>query len=443
MLEPDPEPLQLLLLSIDYVTMLNSVVLLILLICSALVSGAEVAFFSISQTELDSLSEKTKGKSTIVTLLEKPKKLLGTILITNNFINILIVLLFASLGEVFFTGLNYEINFYLFKISVRFLLEIVLVTFLILLFGEVLPKVYATRNSMKFAGFMSKPIAFLNTILTPLSSVLIKLTNIVENRLGNKNNNLSVEKLSQALELTSDDATTKDEQKILEGIVSFGNTETIQIMKPRTDVCAISKDAKFEEVLSIILKNGYSRNPVYEENIDTIIGILYAKDLLAHLNKKKFQWQDLLREPFFVPENKKLDDLLSEFQEKKKHLAVVVDEYGGTSGIVTLEDVIEEIVGDINDEFDDDDLTYSKLDENNYIFEGKITIKDFCKVLDDEEEEKFEEDKGESETLAGFLLEVSGKFPKKGEKINYSNYTFTIEVVDKKRIKQVKVTRNV
>ncbi|OSY87062.1 hemolysin [Tenacibaculum holothuriorum] len=432
-MEPDPEPLQLLLLSIDYVTMLNSVVLLVLLICSALVSGAEVAFFSISSTELDSLSEKTKGKSTVVKLLEKPKKLLGTILITNNFINILIVLLFASLGEVFFKGLSG---------TIKFLVEVVLVTFLILLFGEVLPKVYATRNSMKFAGFMSKPIAFLNAVLTPLSSVLIKLTNIVENRLGNKNNNLSVEKLSQALELTSDDATTKDEQKILEGIVSFGNTETIQIMKPRTDVCAISKDAKFEEVLSIILKNGYSRNPVYEENIDTIVGILYAKDLLAHLNKKKFQWQDLLREPFFVPENKKLDDLLSEFQEKKKHLAVVVDEYGGTSGIVTLEDVIEEIVGDINDEFDDDDLTYSKLDENNYIFEGKITIKDFCRVLDDENEEKFEEDKGESETLAGFLLEVSGKFPKKGEKINYSNYTFTIEVVDKKRIKQVKVTRN-
>lgn len=432
-MEPDPEPLQLLLLSIDYVTMLNSVVLLVLLICSALVSGAEVAFFSISSTELDSLSEKTKGKSTVVKLLEKPKKLLGTILITNNFINILIVLLFASLGEVFFIGLSG---------TIKFLVEVVLVTFLILLFGEVLPKVYATRNSMKFAGFMSKPIAFLNAVLTPLSSVLIKLTNVVENRLGNKNNNLSVEKLSQALELTSDDATTKDEQKILEGIVSFGNTETIQIMKPRTDVCAISKDAKFEEVLSIILKNGYSRNPVYEENIDTIVGILYAKDLLAHLNKKKFQWQNLLRDPFFVPENKKLDDLLSEFQEKKKHLAVVVDEYGGTSGIVTLEDVIEEIVGDINDEFDDDDLTYSKLDENNYIFEGKITIKDFCRVLDDENEDKFEEDKGESETLAGFLLEVSGKFPKKGEKINYSNYTFTIEVVDKKRIKQVKVTRN-
>ena len=432
-MEPEPEPLQLLLLSIDSFAILNCIVLLLLLISSALVSGAEVAFFSISQTELDELSEKTKGKSTVVNLLNNPKKLLGTILITNNFINILIVLLFASLGEVFFKGLLG---------TVKFLVEVVLVTFLILLFGEVLPKVYATRKSLQFAGFIAKPIQALNTILTPLSSILISLTNIIENRLGNKNNNLSVERLSQALELTSEDATTKEEQKILEGIVTFGNTETVQIMKPRTDVCAISEDTDFETVLSIILKNGYSRNPVYKENIDNIIGVLYAKDLLAHLNKKIFDWQSLIREPFFVPENKKLDDLLSEFQEKKKHLAIVVDEYGGTSGIVTLEDVIEEIVGDINDEFDDEDLSYSKLDDNNYIFEGKITIKDFCRVLEDTNEDQFEEDKGESETLAGFILEVSGKFPKKGEKIKYKNYTFTIEVVDKKRIKQVKVTRN-
>lgn len=442
LLEPEPESFHFLFLTIDYSVILSSIALLLLLVSSALISGAEVAFFSISQTELDQLSEKTKGKSTVVKLLEKPKKLLGTILITNNFINILIVLLFASLGNVFFEGLNYNIDFYFFTASVRFLIEIVLVTFLILLFGEVLPKVYATRKTLQFAGFMSKPIAVLNVFLTPLSTVLIKLTNVVETRLGNKNNNLSVEKLSQALELTSDDATTKEEQKILEGIVSFGNTETIQIMKPRTDVCAIEHNANFDEVLSIILKNGYSRNPVYKDNIDNIVGILYAKDLLAHLNKKVYKWQPLIREPFFVPENKKLDDLLSEFQEEKKHLAIVVDEYGGTSGIVTLEDVIEEIVGDINDEFDDDDLTYSKLDENNYIFEGKITIKDFCRVLEDDDEEKFEKDKGESETLAGFLLEVSGKFPKKGEKINYNIYTFTIEVVDKKRIKQVKVTRN-
>lgn len=432
-MDPDPELFLNIYLSINWLTTLNFVVLLVLLTCSALISGTEVAFFSISQIEIDNLSEKSKGKSIVVKLLENPKKLLGTILITNNFINILIVLIFASLGEVLFSELSS---------GVKFFIEVVLVTFLILLFGEVLPKVYATRRSMQFANFMAKPIQLLNTILTPLSSPLIKLTSVVENKLGNKNNNLSVERLSQALELTSDNATTKEEQKILEGIVTFGNTETVQIMKPRTDVCAISDETSYAEVLKIILKNGYSRNPVYHENIDTIVGVLYAKDLLQHLNKTTYKWQSLVREPFFVPENKKLDDLLSEFQEKKKHLAIVVDEYGGTSGIVTLEDVIEEIVGDINDEFDDEDLSYSKLDENNYIFDGKITIRDFCKVLGDDDEEKFEEEKGESETLAGFILEVSGKFPKKGEKINFSNYTFTIEALDKKRIKQVKATRN-
>jgi gliding motility-associated protein GldE len=263
------------------------------LICSALVSGTEVAFFSISQTELDELSSSSKGKSSVVRLLENPKKLLGTILITNNFINILIVLIFSSIGKVLFLGLDYQLDLYLFKVSVLFLVEIVLITFLILLFGEVLPKVYASRKSMQFAGFMAKPIQLLSVLLTPLSTPLIKLTSVVENKLGNKNNNLSVERLSQALELTSSGTTTKEEQKILEGIVSFGNTETVQIMKPRTDVCAIADDSSYEEVLKMILKNGYSRNPVYHENIDTIVGVLYAKDLLEHLGKKDFKWQEL------------------------------------------------------------------------------------------------------------------------------------------------------
>lgn len=432
---------QFLFINFDTTTLINFIALLILLICSALISGTEVAFFSLSQTQLDELSEKTKGESIVVKLLEKPKKLLGTILITNNFINILIVLLFAKLGEVLFANLNYELNFYFFKVSALFLIEIVLITFLILLFGEVLPKVYASRKSLQFANFMAKPVSFLNKLLTPLSSPLISITGLIENKLGNKNNNLSVEKLSQALELTSDNATTKDEQKILEGIVTFGNTETVQIMKPRTDVCAISKDENYEKVLSIILDNGFSRIPVYNESIDNIVGILYAKDLLAHLNEKKFKWQSLLREAFFVPENKKLDDLLVEFREKKNHLAIVVDEYGGTSGIVTLEDVIEEIVGDINDEFDVDDSSYSKIDNNNYIFEGKTTVRDFCRILD-EHEDVFEEEKGESETLAGFILEISGKFPKRNEKVTFKNYTFTIEVLDRKRIKQIRVTRN-
>ncbi|MFC4267747.1 gliding motility-associated protein GldE [Polaribacter marinivivus] len=441
-MDPDPELLLTFLLSFDFLTSINAIVLIVLLICSALISGTEVAFFSLSQSDLNELSNEGKEDNIIVTLLERPRKLLATILITNNFINILIVLLFASLAETLFGDFDYEMNLYFFSLPIRFLIEVILVTFLILLFGEVLPKVYASRNALSFSKLMAKFINFVNLILTPFSLPLITLTKFIEKKLGNKNSNFSVETLSQALELTSEGATTKDEQKILEGIVNFGNTETVQIMKPRIDIFALSDDEEYEVVLDKILKNGYSRNPVYNDSIDNIVGVLYAKDLLAHLNKKNFKWQNLLREAYFVPENKKLDDLLDDFRARKNHLAIVVDEYGGTSGLVTLEDVIEEIVGDINDEFDDDDLQYSKIDENNYIFEGKTTIKDFCKVLDDEDEAIFEEEKGESETLAGFLLEISGRFPKKGEKIIFKNYTFTIEALDKKRIKQIKATRN-
>lgn len=436
-MDPDPEPLFSFFNAIDFMALLNCIALIILLISSALISGTEVAFFSLSQVDIDELSSEDENNIT-VQLVERPKKLLATILITNNFINILIVLLFAALGEQFLGDFEYSIL----GVKVRFLIEVVLITFLILLFGEVLPKVYASRNAVRFASLMSKPVRVLNTVLTPLSSPLINLTNIVEKSLGSKSHIFSVETLSQALELTSKGTTTKSQQKILEGIVTFGNTETVQIMKPRIDIFALSDDESYEAVLEKILKMGYSRNPVYSENIDTIVGVLYAKDLLAHLDKKSFQWQELVREPFFVPENKKLDDLLAEFQEKKNHLAIVVDEYGGTSGLVTLEDVIEEIVGDINDEFDEEDVSYSKIDKNNYLFDGKTNIKDFCRVLDDEDEAIFEQEKGESETLAGLILEISGKFPKRGEEINFKNYTFTVVSLDRKRIKQVKVTRN-
>ena len=268
----------------------------------------------------------------------------------------------------------------------------------------------------------------------------MNLTSIVEKKLSKKQSNLSVEKLSQALELTSSEGRTKDDQKILEGIVSFGNTETIQIMTPRMDIFAISLNEKYNIVLENMIKNGFSRNPVYSESIDDIKGVLYAKDLLPHLSKKEFEWQKLIREAYFVPENKKLDDLLKEFQEKKNHLAIVVDEYGGTSGIITLEDVIEEIVGDISDEFGEDDLTYSKLDDNNFLFDGKTNLKDFYRILDIENNEVFEESKGESETVAGFILEIYGKFPKKKDIIKFENYSFKIESKDHRRIKQVKVT---
>jgi gliding motility-associated protein GldE len=441
-LDPDPEPLILLLSNYNLLNVINALALIFLLFASALISGTEVAFFSLSQTDLNLLSSQTKAENSVVKLLERPRKLLATVLIANNFINILIVLLFATLAENMFGDFDYLLNLYYFQIPIRFLIEVILVTFLILLFGEVLPKIYASRNALSFSRKMAKFINVINTILTPFSMPLIWLTKFIEKNLGNMNTHFNVETLSQALELTSEGATTKDEQKILEGIVNFGNTETVQIMTPRIDIFAISVEEPFEEVLNKILEKGYSRNPVYKDNIDNIIGVLYAKDLLAHLNKTSFKWQTLVRKVFFVPENKKLDDLLDDFRGRKNHLAIVADEYGGTCGLVTLEDVIEEIVGDINDEFDDEDLSYSKIDENNYIFEGKTTIKDFCRVLDDEDEEIFEREKGESETLAGFILEISGKFPKKGEKINFKNYTFTIEALDKKRIKQIKATRN-
>lgn len=432
----DPEPSILLIYlteNFNYWLLLGVGVIILLLLLSALISGAEVAFFSLSLSVLNRASEsKSNNQKTVVTLLKKPQKLLATILISNNFINILIVLVFAYLGEYVFDTISSNV--------LKFLIEAVLVTFLILLFGEVLPKVYATRNSLKFASLMALPLKFLCSTLTFVSLPLMSLTNVIEHKLGKKRSNLSVEKLSQALELTSDEATTKDEQKILEGIVSFGNTETGQIMIPRIDIFALSNKELYKDVITKIVKKGFSRNPVYSENIDNIIGVLYAKDLLPHLNKKEFNWQELIRKPYFVPENKKLDDLLKEFQEKKNHLAIVVDEYGGTSGIVTLEDVIEEIVGDISDEFDDDDMSYSKLDSNNYLFEGKTNLKDFYKILEIEDTELFDDNKGESETIAGFILEVYGKFPKKNEVIKFENYSFKIEAMDKRRIKQVKVT---
>lgn len=264
----------------------------------------------------------------------------------------------------------------------------------------------------------------------------------IQERFGKQRSNLSVDQLSQALELTNDEDTTQEEQKLLQGIVSFGNTDTKQVMRPRMDLFALNIDTPFETIIKEIVDNGYSRIPVYEESIDDVKGVLYVKDLLPHLNKKKFNWTTLLREPFFVPENKKLDDLMVEFQTKKVHLAVVVDEYGGTSGLVSLEDIIEEIVGDISDEYDDEDLVFTKLDDDNYSFEGKTPLKDVYKILDleDNEAENFENRKGEAETLAGFVLEISGGFPRVGSKINFKNYVFTIEALERKRIKQIKLT---
>lgn len=425
----DPEPASFFFaFDIDWQVMAGILPLVGLLITSAIISGTEVAFFSLSRTDLD--NETDPNAKLVIELLEDPKRLLATILISNNFVNILFILLFAYVGDYFFGNIVSPV--------VKFMLEIVMVTFLILLFGEVLPKVYASRNAYRFASFMVKPMTLLNALLYVISKPLLNLTGIVENKLSKKQTDFSVEVLSQALELTSKGATTKEEKKILQGIINFGNTETSQIMCPRMDIFALSSDEEFSAITEKIIKNGHSRIPVYQDNIDKIIGILYTKDLIPHINKTSFQWNKIIRETFFVPENKKLDDLLKEFQEMKNHLAIVVDEYGGTSGLITLEDIIEEIVGDISDEFDQYDLSYSKLDEHAYVFEGKTTLKDFYKILQIDEM-KFEENKFEAETLAGFILELTGKFPKKKDSIKYKGYTFDIEAIDKKRIKQVKV----
>ncbi len=431
----DPEPTQFLILqSSDNISLLIGIILIfILLACSALISGAEVAFFSLTRSDIDNgLVQNTTAFKIISKLLERPKKLLATILVANNFINIAIVILFAYIGEFLFHQISIA--------WLKFLLEVVVVTILILLFGEILPKIYASRNRIKFAMFMAQPLRFLDIIFSPISLPMRSITIGIHNRLGKQKSNLSVDQLSQALELTGEHETTMEEHRILQGIVSFGNTDTKQVMRPRIDIFALHTEQKYSEIIPEIIKNGYSRIPVYKDTIDTVVGILYVKDLLPYIDRKQFDWTALLRDPFFVPENKKLDDLMAEFQEKKVHLAVVVDEYGGTSGLVSLEDVIEEIVGDISDEFDDDDLIYTKIDDNNYSFDGKTPLKDFYKIVDLDSDSDFESHKGEAETMAGFVLEISGVFPRRGSKINFKNYVFTIEALDKKRIKQLKFT---
>ena len=319
-------------------------------------------------------------------------------------------------------------------------IEIGLITSLILLFGEILPKIYANRNALAFSKRMALLISFLDRyLLFWITYPMSQTTSFLENRLGDKKNHLSVDQLSQALELTGANETTFDEQRILEGIVNFGNTDTREVMCPRMDMFALSDTLTLEEILPLILEQGYSRIPVYHEKRDNIKGILYTKDLLPNLEAPNFKWQKLLKPPIYIPENKKLDDLLKEFQQKKIHLAIVVDEYGGTSGLITLEDIIEEIVGDISDEFDEQDLSYSKLDDQTFVFEGKINLKDFFRVINLEDYTLFEETKGDAETLAGLLLEMAKKFPKKGQKIKYQGYVFTIEEMEQLRIKQVKV----
>ncbi|KFF06946.1 gliding motility-associated protein GldE [Flavobacterium reichenbachii] len=428
----DPEPSLFLTTHLDSHLIIGFVGIFVLLLLSAIVSGAEVALFSLTQKEIDEALHENISKGKIISqLLDRPKKLLATLLVANNFLNIGVVILFAFIGQDIFSNIDSP--------ALKFLLEVTVVTFLILLFGEVFPKVYASRNNLKFAKRYAYPLAFLDKLLSPISLPMRSLTLYLQNKLGRQKNNFSINQLSQALELTDSEGTSTEEQKILEGIVSFGNTDTKQVMSPRIDIFALEISETFQSICPKIIEKGFSRIPVYRDNIDQIEGVLFVKDLLPYIDKEEFEWPTLMRKAFFVPENKKLDNLLKDFQSLKSHLAIVVDEYGGTSGLVSLEDVIEEIVGDISDEFDDENLNYSQIDEKNFLFEGKINMKDFYRIID-VDEDVFEAQKGEAETLAGFILEILGNFPKKDQKVAFENCVFTIETVDKKRVKQIKVT---
>ena len=407
------------------------ILILIFLILSALTSGCEVAFFSLDKSIIpDDNSNKLIKK--IEFLLEKPKRLLATILISNNFINIAIVILFASIDNPYLSSINNPI--------IETIIEVGIIGMLILLIGDILPKIYANRNPLVFSKIMVIPIYFLDRyILFLFNQPMSKSMTYLESNLTKDNEQLSVDKLSKALDLTDSKETSKEEKKILKGIVSFGNVETRQIMCPRVDVFALDSTSKHIEIIDKLISKGFSRVPVYEDNLDKIKGVLYAKDLLPHLDKTDFDWKVLLRKPLYIPENKKLDDLLTEFKTKKIHMGIVVDEYGGTSGIITLEDVIEEIVGDISGEFDEEDNLFSKLDDKTYIFDSKINLQDFYRSINLKDSSSFEEISTEIETLGGFLIEKIKKIPRVGQVIKHDNYKFVIEIVDKKRIKQVKL----
>lgn len=432
----DPEPIFILTFTTiaSPVIWIKIVVLLGLIFSSALISGAEVAFFSLSGVQLNEAEAANKKNIALIrSLLERPNRLLAIILVANNFINIAIVLLFASLSPLYLSGITNPL--------LVLLIEIGLITGLILVFGEIVPKVYANRNALGFSQRMAPLLKLIDRyFLFVLTSPMSRLTLWFEKRARNQKNEFSVDRLSQVLELNTEEKRSLEEEKILQGIVNFGNTEVKEVMCPRVDMFTLSEDTSFEDIVSQIIDKGFSRIPVHKEKQEEISGILYIKDLLPHLQQKDFNWHSLLRPPFYVPEYKKLDDLLTEFQQKKIHLAVVVDEYGGTQGVITLEDIIEEIVGEISDEFDEDALFYSKLDAYNYVFDAKTSLKDFLKVVPIDDQEVFEKVKGEAETLAGFLLELGQSFPKLGQKLHFETLEFTVESVDRKRIRQIKVT---
>lgn len=432
----DPEPSLTLLLqftefSVSYL-LVNIAVFILLILSSAIISGSEVAFFSLDNNQIAKFKEEdTSAGNAIINLLSKKRYLLATILIMNNLINIAIVTL-----STFFTWTLVGA-----KTTEGTVVGVLtaIVTFIILFFGEVVPKNFANQHNVKFAKRTAKGLLFLRRLLKPISFILVSLTNVIERNVEKKGHDITVDELNQALEMTTGDDTSEEEKGILKGIVNFSTLGVKQVMKSRMDITAIDIELDFHELMDKINKCGFSRIPVFKETIDKIEGILYIKDLIAHIEKDEdFAWQALVRPGFFVPENKKVDSLLKDFQAQRVHMAIIVDEYGGTSGLITMEDIIEEIVGEINDEFDDEDIAYNKLDNSTYIFEGKTTLIDFCKVID-AEPSVFDKVKGESESLGGLLLEINAKLPRAGEKIEFGDFLFTIVAVDARRIKRIRV----
>lgn len=415
--------------------------MLLLLVCSALVSGSEVAYFSLGPADLAMLREEDSPSSRkLLELIEEPdiesgpRNLLATILVLNNFINIIIILLSTVVVDSIFPDGSLTP-------FAEFLVNVAGITFLLVLFGEVIPKVYATNYGLQMARFMATPLRISEKLFYIIWKPLVAMGQLIETNFRPKSgSNVSIEELGHALELTDTENRSDEEKKILEGIVTFGSKDVKQIMTPRMDLTAFDLDTPWEELFNELLDSGFSRIPIFSDSIDEISGILYIKDLLPNFENPQLEWKKLLRSPFFVPENKKIDDLLREFQKRKIHLAVVVDEYGGTSGIVTLEDVLEEIVGEITDEFDEDDIQYSKLDANNFVFEGKTALIDLYRIMEIDGT-TLEAAKGDSDTLAGFVLEQFGKIPLKGERLQFGDLLFTVEASDRRRIKRVKISR--
>lgn len=424
-------------LGITWVTVICLIILCVLLLFSALASASETAFFSLLPNDINEMENSDKRSDKLVLeLRNKPKMFLATILITNNLVNVTITIFSTYIMARMFNLAANPIW--------AFIINVVVVTSLLLIFGEMIPKITAAKKARSLATFLAPSINLLMVVFKPLSNLMVKSTTIIDKKLAKKNANpLSISDLTTAVDITTADETPSEERSMLQGIATFGEKEVSDIMQPRVQLFAVKITTKFDHLIELIIENGFSRIPVYEDTLDEIKGILYVKDLLPHLEEPDFQWQDLLRPAFFVPENKKINDLFQDFRAKKIHIAIVVDEYGGTSGLVTMEDVLEEIVGDISDEFDvvSENKNFKKVDDKTYIFQAQISLVDFCKVFDINEF-YFEDIKGESDTLAGLILEMEGRIPQAGFSISYKEFVFQIEKADKRRIIEIKVVYN-